>query len=189
MCFQALGGCLRPTTDSETLSKDPKWVFGMCGVKLAVKKNMYVLILLILVLTSQSTQWRSLLRWGDAVVCLRQSTRAKKHFRYASFFGCLRVIVVDLGAPEDKFVANSGPKTAEKTQLLWKWMPVQTVLLLPFFLDDPVYSKYNNIYSKYNWFNNKAINLRFNKTSNVKTKHIHRFFGGEKLLCENGHGH
>ena len=83
----------------------------MCGVK----KNMFVLILLILVLTSQSTQWGSLLRRGDAVVGLRQSTRARKHFRYVSFFGCLRVIVVDLGAPEDKFVANSGPRTAVKT--------------------------------------------------------------------------
>ena len=56
-----------------------------------------------------------MLRGGDAVVSLRQSTRVKKHFRYANFLGCLRVIVVDLGAPEDKFVANSGPKTAEKT--------------------------------------------------------------------------
>ena len=138
MCFQALGGCLRPTPDSKSLSKDPKWVFGMCGIKLAVKKNIYVFILLILVLTSRSTQWGSLLRWGKAVVGLRQSIRAKKHFRYASFFGCLRVIVVDLGALEDKFVANSVPKTAEKTQLLWQWMPVQTALLLPFFLDDPV---------------------------------------------------
>ena len=27
MCFQALVGCLRPDTDSETLNKDPKWVF------------------------------------------------------------------------------------------------------------------------------------------------------------------
>ena len=72
------------------------------------------------------------------MVSLRQSTRAKKHFRYASFFGCLRVIVVDLGAVEDKFVANSGPKTAEKTQLFKKRMPMRIVSLLPFFLDDPV---------------------------------------------------
>ena len=48
------------------------------------------------------------------------------------------MIVVDLGAPEDKFVANSGPKTAEKTKLLSKLMSVQSVLLLPLFLDDPV---------------------------------------------------
>ena len=60
----------------------------------------------------------SLLRGGDAVVSLRQSTRARKHIRDASFFGCLRVIVVDLDALEDKFVANSGPKTAEKTYFL-----------------------------------------------------------------------
>ena len=27
MCFQALVGCLRPTTDFETLSKDLEWMF------------------------------------------------------------------------------------------------------------------------------------------------------------------
>ena len=29
MCFQSLVGCLRPTTDSETLSKDPHRVFKL----------------------------------------------------------------------------------------------------------------------------------------------------------------
>ena len=50
-------------------------------------------------------------------------------------FGGLGVIVVDLGAVNDKFAAN---KPVEETKLLWKLMPVQPVLLLTFFLDDPV---------------------------------------------------
>ena len=33
MCFQALVGCLRPTTDFETLSKDPKWVSDIVKAK------------------------------------------------------------------------------------------------------------------------------------------------------------
>ena len=36
------------------------------------------------------------------------------------------------------FAANSEPKTAERIQFLWKFMPAQTVLLLPFFPDNPV---------------------------------------------------
>ena len=75
-------------------------------------------ILLILPLTSQNTQWGSLLRGGDAVVGLKQPTSARKHIEGASVYGCLGVIVVDLDVLEDKFAANSGPKTAEKTKLL-----------------------------------------------------------------------
>ena len=48
------------------------------------------------------------------------------------------MIVMDLGALEDEFAANSGSKTAEKTELLQKLRLVKTVLLLSFFLDDPV---------------------------------------------------
>ena len=48
------------------------------------------------------------------------------------------VIVVDLEAVEDKFAANFGPKTAEKTKLLWKLVHAKTALLLSFFLEDPV---------------------------------------------------
>ena len=29
ICFQALVGFLRPTTDDETLNKDPKWLFEL----------------------------------------------------------------------------------------------------------------------------------------------------------------
>ena len=36
-----------------------------------------------------------------------------------AFFGCLGVIVLDLDAEGDKFVANSGPETAEKTEFVW----------------------------------------------------------------------
>ena len=46
--------------------------------------------------------------------------------------------MVGLEAPEDKFVDNSEPKTAENTKLLCKLMPVQIILLLTLFLDDPV---------------------------------------------------
>ena len=48
------------------------------------------------------------------------------------------MIVMDLGALEDEFAANSGSKTAEKTELLLKLRLVKTVLLLSFFLEDPV---------------------------------------------------
>ena len=47
---------------------------------------------------------------------------------------------MDLDAPEDKFVANSHPKTAQKTQFSWKHMPMKVILLLTFFLNDPVFS-------------------------------------------------
>ena len=47
---------------------------------------------------------------------------------------------MDLEALEDEFAANSWPKTAEKTELLQKLRLVKTILLLSFFLDDPVCS-------------------------------------------------
>ena len=39
---------------------------------------------------------------------------------------------------EDKFVAISYTKTPQRIHFLWKFMPVQTNLLLTLFLDDPV---------------------------------------------------
>ena len=45
---------------------------------------------------------------------------------------------MDLEALEDEFAANSWSKTAEKTELLLKLVPLKTGLLLSFFLDDPV---------------------------------------------------
>ena len=44
----------------------------------------------------------------------------------------------DLVEVEDKFVAISYPKTPQRIHFLWKFMPVQTNLLLTLFLDDPV---------------------------------------------------
>ena len=48
---------------------------------------------------------------------------------------------MDLEALENEFAANSWPKTAEKTELLLKLVPLKTGLLLSFFLDDPVVAK------------------------------------------------
>ena len=45
---------------------------------------------------------------------------------------------MDLEALEDKFAANSWPKTAERTNILLRLVPVKTVLLLSFILEDPV---------------------------------------------------
>ena len=45
---------------------------------------------------------------------------------------------MDLEALEDEFAANSWHKTAEKTELLQKLRLIKTILLLSFFLDDPV---------------------------------------------------
>ena len=43
ICFQALFGCLRPTTDSETLRKDPKLVFHFVKDKISsVNGDRYV---------------------------------------------------------------------------------------------------------------------------------------------------
>ena len=40
MCFRALVGCFRPTTHSETLSKDPKSVFWFVRDKIGkIKEN------------------------------------------------------------------------------------------------------------------------------------------------------
>ena len=46
------------------------------------------------------------------------------------------MIVLNLDAEGDKFVANSGAKTAEKTYV--KIVILTNKLLLPFFLKDPV---------------------------------------------------
>ena len=46
--------------------------------------------------------------------------------------------MTDLVAQERKFVANSRLKKAEKINFLSNLVPIKTVLLLPFFLKDPV---------------------------------------------------
>ena len=57
---------------------------------------------------------------------------------------------MDLEALEDEFAANSWPKTAEKTELLQKLRLVKTVLLLSFFLDDPVECALHTLQKKTN---------------------------------------
>ena len=52
--------------------------------------------------------------------------------------GYQMVILADLEAQERKFVANSRLKKAEKINFSWNLVPKKTVLLLPFFLKDPV---------------------------------------------------
>ena len=47
--------------------------------------------------------------------------------------------MIDLVAQERKFVANSQLKNAEKINFSLNLVPIKTVLLLPFFLKDPVY--------------------------------------------------
>ena len=79
ICFQALVGCLRPTTDSETLSKDPKWLFELTRRKFS-SMNMFIAIKpLYLVFTNSNTHLGSLLRVSKSVVGLKQPTRARKH--------------------------------------------------------------------------------------------------------------
>ena len=48
-------------------------------------------------------------------VWLKQPTKDEITLKTLAFFGCLGVIVLVLDSEGDKFVANSGPETAEKT--------------------------------------------------------------------------
>ena len=84
MCFQALVGCLRPTTDFETLSKDPKWMFEFVKAKYSGLKAMNMFILLNFRLVSSNNHFQSLLRISGSMVGLKQLTRAWKHTRDAS---------------------------------------------------------------------------------------------------------
>ena len=56
----------------------------------------------------------------DRETAMLSCTRAWKHIGGASFWGCLRDFVVGLDVEGHKFVANSWPKTAEKTKFGWK---------------------------------------------------------------------
>ena len=80
-----------------------------------------------------------LLRGFDAtVVNLKQPNRAWKHTRGASFSECHWVILADLEAQEVYFVLNFQFRTAKKSPFVWNLVPMKTVWLLSFFLDDPV---------------------------------------------------
>ena len=96
MCFQAQIGCLRPTSDPETLSKDPHHVFKFTRGKFS---SMHIFIFI------QTT---------DFVL------HKLEHIGGTNFWGCQGVIVVDLDAVGGKFAANLWPKTAEKTRFVWK---------------------------------------------------------------------
>ena len=61
-----------------------------------------------------------------SVDSLKLPIRAWKHIRDASFWGCLRVFVVNLDAVGHKFAASFWPKTVEKTWFLWKLKFSQT---------------------------------------------------------------
>ena len=68
------------------------------------------------------------------------------------------MILADLEAQERKFVANSPLKKAEKTNFSWNLMPIKTVLLLPFFLKDPVYEREKCGYGAFIWKSDIALN-------------------------------
>ena len=108
MCFLALVGCLRPTTDFETLSKDPKWVFWFAKAKYSGLMAINMFILLNFPLVRSNNHFWSLLRASESVVGLKQPTKARKHIGGA----------VDLYAPEEKYIDL--PLSAVKTQCLRK---------------------------------------------------------------------
>ena len=126
MCFLAVIGCLRPTTDFETLRRDPKLVFQFVKDKLVVWMEINMLILLIF------SPWELKHMVGvfaeslRSMVCLSQPTTVWKHIRGASFHGYHGVILVDLDAVGHKFAANFWPETVEKTDFLWKLRFSQT---------------------------------------------------------------
>ena len=70
---------MRPTTDFETLSKDPKWVFELVKAKYSDLMTMNMFILLNFLLVSSNDHFGPLLRVSESVVGLKQPTRAKKH--------------------------------------------------------------------------------------------------------------
>ena len=126
MCFQSMVGCLRSTTDSATLIKDPKLVFQFVKDKISsVNGDKYVH-------TAKSSPCELKHMVGVFIQSLRVSGRPqtayhglKAHWR-SSFWGCFGMIVVDLDAVGHKFAANFSPETAEKTEILWKLRFSQT---------------------------------------------------------------
>ena len=72
VCFQALVGCLKPTTDLETLSKDHKGVFWSVRGKIGSTKDVNVFPQLILIRTSQNTMGglrsKDLRQWSTSII-------------------------------------------------------------------------------------------------------------------------
>ena len=121
-----------------SLERKPPIVFWLVRIKISCMNTFISLVEPILPLTDQNTPLWSLLKVSGSVVGFKQSTRAWKHTGGANFSGYQRVILAVLEAQERKFVANSRLKKAEKINFSWNLVPKKTVLLLPFFLKDPV---------------------------------------------------
>ena len=132
--FQALEGCLRLTTDFWTGGKDSKGCFRLWRTELGIWANMNWLALLYLFFTCLNAQWGTLPTVSDAKVSLKWRSRASNNFEDIYYYRCRRVIVMVPEALWDKFAAIFHPEIL----FLWKSTPVQTDLLLTFFLDDPV---------------------------------------------------
>ena len=64
---------------------------------------------------SLKLRWGSLIKVLESVFGPNSLQKTEITLKTLAFFGCLGVIVLDLDAEGDKFVANSGPETAEKT--------------------------------------------------------------------------
>ena len=92
-------------TDSETLIKGTKCVFQFLRDKIGRFKQ-YECV---------HASYFGPHKRKHTVVILRETTRAKKRNGGASLYECLRVIVVDMDALEDKFVTNSKPEIPVKT--------------------------------------------------------------------------
>ena len=76
---------MRPTTDPETLSKEPKWSFELTRRKFS-SVNMFIAIKpLYLAFTNSNIHLGSLLRVSKSVVGLKQPITARKHIKGASF--------------------------------------------------------------------------------------------------------
>ena len=103
--------------DSE---KTPNWRFSEWKIELAVWTKIQMFILLIIPLMKLKHMVGVFVQSLRSVDSLKLPIRAWKHIRDASFWGCLRVFVVNLDAVGHKFAASFWPKTAEKTWFLWK---------------------------------------------------------------------
>ena len=113
----AVWGQTQLCTNSETLIKDPHRNLKLSGENLAVWTYSSLFTTIMLSFTNWNTQFESLPRVSESVIGLKQSTRAWKHIWGTNSFGCLGLIVMDLDAEGDKFVANSGLKQLRKLNL------------------------------------------------------------------------
>ena len=126
MCFHARKGCLRPTTDFETLRKGPKLLFQFLKDKISSMneyKDFHNANHSSCELKHMVGVFVQSLRSVDS---LKLPIRAWKHIRDASFWECLGGICGELDVVGHKFAASFWPKTAEKTWFLWKLRFSQT---------------------------------------------------------------